>query len=272
MKKIFLLFPLLLMLLASTNAQEIKKNQTKKKKTAGETINLLPERDISYFSFDYDPSIAGKVFEETKGLLVVEAEHYDRQSSDEIRRWYLMIEDKNPDVKPDHDENHYEAASCKAYLEVLPDTRKNHSEELIHQVNFTEDPGRIAVLYYPVWINNPGRYYVWVRTCPTGTEDNGLHVGLDGKWPVTGYRMQWVSHNKEWHWDSKQRTQEVHTGEKYRIYLDIDTPGLHAVMFSMCEDGFEMDKWLISLDKDFLVHGDKGMGPDESPLRSIEKN
>jgi hypothetical protein len=270
MKRILLLLSVLLFLFAHLDGQENKELHTREKEITDQDINLLPERDVSYFSFDYDPSNANRVFEEKGGLLVIEAEHYDWQSSDEIRRWYLMSEDQNPDIQPDHDENHSATASGNAYLEVLPDTRKNHSEELIRQVNFTEDPGRIAVLYYPVWINNPGRYYVWVRTCPTGTEDNGLHVGVDGKWPVNGYRMQWVSHDNEWHWDSKQRTEQVHTGEKYRIYLDIDSPGLHTIMFSMREDGFEMDKWLMSLDKDILVHGDKAMGPRESKVRNLK--
>ncbi len=40
-------------------------------------------------------------------------------------------------------------------------------------------------------------------------------------------------------------------------------------MFSMREDGFEMDKWLMSMDKDILKHGDTGTGPDESPVKSL---
>lgn len=230
-------------------------------------IDALPERDVSYFTFDFDPELAEKVYEEKDGLLVVEAEHFAQQSYDDVRKWYVMNKEQTPDIQPDHDKNHYEGASGNAYLEILPDTRKNHSEELIQQVNFTEDPGRIAVLYYPVWINNPGRYYVWARTCPTGSEDNGLHVGIDGKWPVSGYRMQWVSHDDDWHWDSKQRTPLVHTGENYRIFLDIEEPGLHTIMFSMREDGFEMDRWLISKDKNVLEHGYKGIGPEESEFK-----
>lgn len=57
-------------------------------------------------------------------------------------------------------------------------------------VRFGEDPGRLTVVYYPVYIHSPGRYYVWARTCPTGSEDSGLDVGLDGKWPGSGLRMQ----------------------------------------------------------------------------------
>ena len=221
----------------------------------------LPERDTSYFTFDFDPKEATEVYEEKDGLLVVEAEHFAKQSDDSVRKWYVFNETDQPDLKPDPDGPHLENASGGAYLEILPDTRTNHSEPLIQQENFTEDPGRIAVLYYPVYFNTPGKYYVWVRACPTGSEDNGLHVGMDGEWPVSGYRMQWISQNNQWHWDSKQRTPQVHTGVPYRIYLEVKEPGLHTIMFSMREDGFEFDKWLMSTDKDILKHGDLGLGP-----------
>ena len=49
--------------------------------------------------------------------------------------------------------------------------------------------GKMALVSYPVYFNNPGRYYVWVRAYSTGTEDNGLHVGLDGTWPELGQRL-----------------------------------------------------------------------------------
>ncbi len=228
----------------------------------------LPERDMSYFSFDFDPVAAEKVFEEKEGLLVVEAEHFAKQVSGNVRKWYRMDAGQTPDVQPDHDGNHFEGASGKAYLEVLPDTRRRREDPLVQQENFTEDPGLMAVLYYPVWFNTPGKYYVWVRSCPTGSEDNSLHVGIDGIWPGNGQRMQWISKKSQWQWDSKQRTELVHTGVKYLIYLEVKEPGLHTIMFSMREDGFEMDKWLMSTDKDVLVHGDTGLGPDESPVRT----
>ncbi len=228
-----------------------------------------PDPDTSDFTFDFDPKSVKKAHEETNGLVVVEAENYAKQSNTNIRKWYKTTTSNTPDVQPDPDENHAAGASGGAYLEILPDTRKNHSQKLIRNENFTEAPGRIAVLYYPVYINTPGRYFVWGRVCPTGSEDNGLHVGLDGKWPFSGTRMQWISQNQEWHWDSKKRTEEVHTGVPYLIYLDIKDPGLHTIMFSMREDGFELDKWLMSTDKDVLNHHDKSLGPQESSLKSV---
>ena len=38
-----------------------------------------------------------------------------------------------------------------------------------------------------------------------GSEDNGVHVGLDGRWPESGQRWQTVQ-KQQWAWDCKQRT------------------------------------------------------------------
>jgi hypothetical protein len=117
----------------------------------------------------------------------------------------------------------------------------------------------MAVLHYNVYFSTPGRYYVWVRAHSTGSEDNGLHVGMDGTWPETGQRLQWCEGKRTWRWESKQRTEKQHCGEPYKIYLDIEQPGLHSIEFSMREDGFEFDKWLMTKDRNFARP--EGPGP-----------
>jgi hypothetical protein len=209
-------------------------------------------------AFQFDPAGAEVVFEEVDGLIAAEAEHFALQTHDDVRRWYLVTKDNTPDVEPDGDPNHAEGASGGAYLEILPDTRRTHGDPLIGGQNFSNEPGRLGVLYYPVYIDTPGRYYVWGRINCTGSEDNGLHVGIDGTWPPSGRRMQWVGSHGQWQWDSKQRTAQVHTGEKYKLYLDIEEPGLHTIMFSMREDGAEFDKWLMALEREFARPSDAG--------------
>ena len=41
----------------------------------------------------------------------------------------------------------------------------------------------------------------------------------------------------------------------YKLYLDIDTPGKHTIMFSMREDGTEFDKWMMTTQKLEVVEG-----------------
>ncbi|MEQ9406810.1 MAG: DUF5060 domain-containing protein [Fuerstiella sp.] len=215
------------------------------------------------------------VFAERQGLVAVEAEHFFEQSQTETRAFHLTTADDTPKVEPDGDASHVAGASGGAYLEVLPDTRRTHGDKLIRNTNFAPEPGRMAVLSYKVHISTPGRYYVWVRAFSTGTEDNGLHVGLDGQWPASGQRLQWCEGKRTWRWESRQRTEKVHCGEPYRIYLDIDTAGEHVVQFSMREDGFEFDKWLMTTQRDFVRPTDAGpayvahAGTSPKPFRMV---
>lgn len=190
------------------------------------------------------------VFEEQDGVLVVEAEHFAKQEKNLVRKWYTVSETQQTKIEPDGDDVHFETASGQQYIEILPDTRRTHDDELVRGENFTNEPGEIAVISYPVYINNPGTYYVWVRAFSTTTEDNGIHVGINGTWPQSGRRMQWCADKNMWRWESKQRTEEEHCGVPYQIYLEIAEAGMHTITFSMREDGFEFDQWLMTTDRE----------------------
>ncbi|WP_179944496.1 hypothetical protein [Siansivirga zeaxanthinifaciens] len=199
------------------------------------------------------------VFEEKEGLLAVEAEHFYAQSKSEIRSWFRTSKDEVPRVGRDEDEQHCFGASNNAYIEILPDERVTHADKISQGENFTNEPGLMAVVHYKVKINTPGRYYVWVRAFSTGSEDNGLHVGFNGTWPESGQRMQWCDGKMRWTWTSKQRTKEFHCGVPHQIYLDIEKPGIHDIQFSMREDGFEFDKFILTTNKNYFP---KQEGPD----------
>ena len=201
-------------------------------------------------------------FDEVDGLAAVEAEHFYKQSANDVRAWYITSSKSVPGVTPDGDPPHVAGASGGAYVEILPDTRRTHGDKLVGGENFSNEAGKMGVLHYKVHINNPGRYYVWVRAHSTGSEDNGLHVGLNGEWPATGQRLQWCEGKQTWRWDSKQRTQEVHCGEPYKIYLDIEKPGVHEIQFSMREDGFEFDKFILTKEREFARPADAGPKPE----------
>lgn len=199
------------------------------------------------------------VFLEQNGELAVEAEHFQKQTEADVRAFYLVHSDSIPKIKPDGDPAHIAGSGGNAYMEILPDTRRTHADKLTKGVNFAPGAGKMAVLHYPVYFQTPGTYYVWVRAHSTGSEDNGLHVGLDGKWPESGQRLQWCQGKQTWRWDSNQRTEEQHCGEPGKIFLEVDEPGLHTIHFSMREDGFEFDRWLITTDQKFKRP--EGIGP-----------
>jgi hypothetical protein len=186
------------------------------------------------------------------GPIVIEAESFDRQTLTDVRQWYVTSASASaPEGLRDLDPSHAASASGGAYLEVLPDTRATPEEELVVGQNFINEPGQMAVLEYEVEFNEAGRYYVWASIYSTGPDDNGIHVGLDGEWPDSGRRMQWCEGKDAWTWASRQRTEEEHCGVPGLIYLDVAAPGPHVLQFSMREDGFEFDRFALTMDADF---------------------
>ena len=186
------------------------------------------------------------VLQEVDGFVEVEAEDFHRKSAnDSPREWYLISTDS---VRAYAVTDQAASASSAGYMEGLPDTRVTHDDSLIVGTNFFPEPGVGPILEYDVMFNTPGRYFVWARAHSTGTEDNGIHVGLNGEWPEGGQRMQWCDGKGEWTWASAQRVPENHCGVPQTIYLDIPEAGTHTIQFSMREDGFEFDKWIMMMD------------------------
>jgi hypothetical protein len=203
------------------------------------------------------PGAADLVFEERDGIVAIEAEHFGRQTHTTARAFYLTTADHQAGLTPDPDPAHVAGASGGAYLEILPDTRTNHDDKLINGENFAPQAGSMATLHYRVHFNTPGRYYVWCRVYSTNTEDNGVHVGLNGAWPESGRRWQTTQKNA-WIWDCRQRTNEVHVGVPLQLFLDIPSAGVHEIAIAMREDGFELDKLILVQSRDFKP---EGVGP-----------
>lgn len=195
------------------------------------------------------------IFEEKAGVTTVEAEYFYKQSNTDVRQWYRSSKNEEAKVGRDEDTLHIYGSSRNAYMEILPDTRITHDDPLVRGENFSEEPGAMAILHYKVEFKNTGRYYVWARAMCTGGEDNGIHVGIDGQWPESGQRIQWCVGRNQWTWSNNQRTNEVHCGIPHGIYLDIEEAGIHEIQFSMREDGFELDKFLLTKDKFYTPEG-----------------
>ncbi|SHJ60972.1 Por secretion system C-terminal sorting domain-containing protein, partial [Aquimarina spongiae] len=238
--------------------------------TPGETISLIVKQtggnDVSFSS--KEGSVAPKIILELEcndgggdggdgsggdcvaleenGVVAVEAEHFVDQTKTTNREWYAFDASTTGTPTPDPDPNHASGASEGGYLEILPDTRVTHSDPLENGVSFSNTAGQVAIINYKVKFTNPGKYFVWVRAHSTGSEDNGVHVGIDGTWPASGQRMQWCSGKNQWTWESKQRTGANHCGEPEKIFINVPTAGVHTISFSMREDGFEMDKFVLS--------------------------
>ena len=187
-----------------------------------------------------------KTYQEKNGVVAVEAEDFVKQTLTKDREWFVIGDGKVKTPTPDPDGSHASSASGGKYIEILPDTRVTHDDPLVQGVSFSGAPGKVAIIDYKVNFSSPGKYFVWVRAHSTGSEDNGIHVGIDGTWPATGARMQWCAGKNQWTWESKQRTAANHCGEAQKIFLNVPSSGVHTISFSMREDGFEMDKFVLS--------------------------
>ncbi|WP_273276368.1 DUF5060 domain-containing protein [Maribacter polysiphoniae] len=184
-------------------------------------------------------------FEENNGYLEVEAESFHYKSNNGTKRDWILQSQESSDSEIKH---HLETSSKGAYIEALPDTRVTHDDPLVHGVNFFPIAGIGGIVSYKVKINTPGKYYVWVSAYSSGSEDNGVHVGVDGTWPESGARMQWCENKNQWTWSSAQRVSDNHCGIPKTIFLNFDSPGDYIISFSMREDGFEMDRWILTTD------------------------
>lgn len=211
---------------------------------------------------DLDAGPPAWVFEEVDGLVAFEAEHFTTNDDQGTpRAWYLTAEGTIPGVTPDPDEPHHESASGGAYLEGLPDTRVTHDDPIRNGDSFFDDGGDGPMLTYRVVFSTPGRYYVHARAYSTGTEDNGVHVGVDDTWPASGRRIQWCSGKNRWTWSSAQRDSGGSAcGVEHTIFIDVPSAGEHLVQLSMREDGFELDKVILTLDDAYVPDG---AGPPE---------
>ncbi len=198
---------------------------------------------ISHFNGNEIPAVES-ARQKSKNL-TIEAESFIKQEKNEVRSWIK--------IKPASDNDSIAiTASGKQYIQCMPDTRLSEKDKLIVGENFTNNPGDMAIISYSINVKTTGRYYVWVSCYSTGTDDNGIHVGLNGQWPESGKRMQWCDGKNKWTWASKQRTEAVHCGEPYKIYLDIEKAGKNTLTFSMREDGFRMDRILLTMDKMYI--------------------
>lgn len=243
----------------------LKTNDTLKVLSKAMTNGKIPEHDETAWSRGRWRSIilnpvvfslkddlkSVSAFEEKDGFLEVEAEAFHNNSNNESpRKWYLRSEKSPAPFSKVTD--HTASASGKSYIEALPDTRVTHGDALIQGENFFPVPGTGGVVSYKVKINNPGTYYVWVKAYSSGPEDNGLHVGVDGAWPESGQRIQLCKGKNKWTWSSAQRVPENHCGYAQTITLNFENAGEYVISFSMREDGFELDKWILAKDNNFI--------------------
>ena len=199
------------------------------------------------------PAGAVEVRERTDYVaVIVEAEEYATLGD----RWIPTDSSTapTPETTPDPDGNHSAGASGGVYLEVLPDHRQKHELTVPEGTPLSMSfwgPGDGPTLTYAVDFPEPGRYFVHVRAYSTGSEDNGIHIGLNGRWPQSGTALQLcTSGARDWRWSNKKRESGGFAcGIRDTIWLDVAEAGPATLALSAREDGFELDRVMMIKDR-----------------------
>jgi hypothetical protein len=108
-------------------------------------------------------------------------------------------------------------------------------------------------LSYTIRFTTPGRYHVWLRGYAAETESDAVYVALDNQPAqlMTGFsKMKWA-----W-WNKNQ------AGVPVTIEIPEAETGLHTFKIWLAEDGFRLDRILLTLDDDYIPTG-SGPGNDD---------
>ncbi|MCC7193151.1 MAG: S8 family serine peptidase [Phycisphaeraceae bacterium] len=108
-------------------------------------------------------------------------------------------------------------------------------------------------LDYRVNFTTTGVYYIWVRGRGATQSDDSVHLGLDGVVASTSDNIAGFNNSLGW---------SRSTMDKAVATIQVTTPGLHTVNLYMREDGFIMDKLVLTTDSGFTP---TGSGPASSP-------
>lgn len=111
-------------------------------------------------------------------------------------------------------------------------------------------------LRFDVIFDKPGSYHVWVRGLSPDAYGNSVHVSLDGQEPSTAADMNApASGYGTWSWFRTRVTSPA-------ARLEVPTAGLHTVHVYGREDGFVLDRILLTMNN---ATQPSGGGPAASP-------
>jgi hypothetical protein len=163
------------------------------------------------------------------GLVSIEVEHFDSVTSAGGHDWVTV---------------EFDGASGSASLQSLPNDGASINTD------FETSSPRLDFL---VDFALDGRHFIWLRGIGASGTDDSAHVGLDGAGQQSSDRMSRFSNT--WQWSKA-------TMDGKRAFLDVPSAGEHVLNIWMREDGFVLDKVVLTTDRTYRP---EGLGPDESP-------
>ncbi|KAB7627888.1 Ig-like domain-containing protein [Alkalilimnicola sp. S0819] len=163
------------------------------------------------------------------GLLVIEAEDFDRNEARGAHSW---VAGESGD------------ASGARIMRSTPNNGTRLDSGLA---------SRSPRLDYEIEFRQAGTHYLWLRGLGASGDDDSVHVGLNGLRQDGGNSIANFSPSNGW--------SNLRMGQHVAV-LNIPAPGRHTLNVWMREDGFELDRILLTADASYLPEGD---GPAASP-------
>ena len=212
------------------------------------------------------------VYAMTQGDLAIEGEGFQNQivpatsSTIDLHGWSVTETQLRSAITPDFDQGNFASASGESYIEYLPDSRLGTEDPAIDEVSNFAAGGTGAVLDYPVYFDNKGRYFINVRTRANNAEDATVHIGLNNTWPETAGLVSTCQPDGEWQWANGQIVNGV-CDPTVRPYIDVDAAGPQVINLSAATDGIEVDKLILRLED---TNSPEGLGVEPSALEIVD--
>lgn len=177
--------------------------------------------------------LVNMAFVESDGLVVMEAEHFQDNTPRGDHSWVL-------------DKNLY--ASQGLVMKAIPNKGTRIDNDY---------PNSSPQLDYLVNFEKTGIHYLWIRGQGPSHSDNSCVVGLNGA--TSGKAIHFNRHHRFARWQNWSR-------RFGRVTLNVESTGVHTVNVWMREDGFRIDKILLTTNPRYWPWG---WGPTESPQEEI---
>jgi lysophospholipase L1-like esterase len=192
-------------------------------------MNGAPYQVDNLAPFDFMGTDQG-VFGDVDGIIPIETEHFYNNVPQGGHYWADIFT---------------AGYSGEGAMRALPNTAANNN------TGYVSNSPRLD---FNVDFPQAGTYYVWLRGIGATDDDDSVHVGLDGNAVSTSDRIAEFSPN--WTWSNKTMDGPVAT-------MNIPSPGFHTTNIWMREDGFIVDKLILTPNS--TCSECTGTGPDEHP-------
>ncbi len=177
--------------------------------------------------------ISGEPYAQADGLVSIKAAHFHTIAPGDDHEWIVRT---HPDT-------------ADYVVEAIP-----REQEIL-------GPGpQSPRLDYHVHFEEAGPHYVWVRGNADSGDEDSVHVGLNGDAPSATQHLYPFEPFGQWVWTNENRDGEV-------AIIDVPEPGLHVINIWMREDGFLLDRLVLTPDSDFAPEGE---GPRPSGRYATE--